>query len=306
MSMVIRYLENSTGNILVAVLLVLAVVIGLLADFTYDVYVTTHSIAYTRQLQILTPIARSGLVLSARLLSETGDIYSLSPTGEISTPIQKVTEHFDGNLIMTAYDENGRFNINSLVYQNGQYNPATYEAFKRLLSHLGLETKIADCIIDWMDRDKEERISGAEVDAKNTYLDAVEEIYQISCLKSSDIELMKNYITVYGYDRRDSSVVNINSASIPVIMTIDERITKELAQRIVDYRSLEPFKNTTDILKVSGFEGALGQSMLGKIAVKVKNLRIISSAEKNGVKRIIEAVVELVGKGQMVKYWREM
>lgn len=299
------YLKDSKGSVLIVVLMMVAMIIGLLVEFTYDVYVSAHSITYINESQRLTPIARSGIVLSARLLSEAGDIHSLSPLGYITMPVEKVTEQFNGSLVMTALDENGRFNLNSLVYQNGQYNPVNYEGFKRLLTQLKLEQKIADCIVDWIDRDRDERFERSEEVSKNSYLDTVDELYQINCLAKSDIEVLKDYVTVYGYDRIDSSVVNINSASMPVIMTIDERITRDLAERIVNYRNLEPFKNTTDILKISGFEGTLGQSMIGKVGVKVKHLRIISSAEQYGIKRIIEAVMELRDKTQVVRYWRE-
>ncbi|MFQ3574224.1 MAG: type II secretion system protein GspK [Thermodesulfovibrionales bacterium] len=301
-----RFLRDSRGSVLIAVLMMVAIVVTLLTEFTYGVYVSSHSITYINESQRLTPIARSGLVLSTRLLTEVGDLYNLSPAGYITMPVEKVTDQFDGSLVVTAYDENGRFNLNSLVYQNGQYNPANYEGFKRLLVYLGLQQRIADCIVDYLDRDREERYDNAEEGSKNQYLDTIDEIYQIACLKGSDIDTMINYVTVYGYDRRDSSVININSAPIPVIMTIDERITRDLAERIVNYRNLEPFKNSTDILKVSGFEGALGQSMLGKIAVKVRNMRIVSSAEQNGIRRIIETVVELRGRSHAVRYWREI
>jgi type II secretory pathway component PulK len=88
-------------------------------------------------------------------------------------------------------------------------------------------------------------------------------------------------------------------------MAFDDAITTELAERIVSYRSVEPFQNTSDIVKVAGFEGSLGQSLIGRITVKASNFRIISEASIHGIKRIIESVVGRTSAGFTVTYWQE-
>jgi hypothetical protein len=89
-------------------------------------------------------------------------------------------------------------------------------------------------------------------------------------------------------------------------MMLDDMMTDELAGRIESYRSLEPFQKTSDIVKVAGFEGSLGQSLIGRIAVKASNFRITSVAEQNRMKRIIECVMEKSAGGFKVRYWQEM
>ncbi len=298
-------LRNSKGSALVAVLATLALIASLVAEFVYSIYISTNSFDYWLKAQQLSLAARSGIVLAAKAMTEAKDIYSLSPTGYIIMPIEKVTDSFQGDLIIRAYDENSRFNLNSMVFQNGQINPEAYEAFKRLLRALNIEEKTADYIVDWIDRDREERIGEGENEAKNNPLDALDEIYQIKGLSRDNIVKLWEYVTVYGYDRVDSPVVNINSAPVPVIMSLDERITLDMAERIIQYRSLEPLKNTADLTKVSGFEGTLGQSLIGRVAVRVRKIRILSEAQIDRVRRTIECVVELQGSSQIVKYWSE-
>ncbi|MCX8070023.1 MAG: general secretion pathway protein GspK, partial [Thermodesulfovibrionales bacterium] len=290
---------NNRGSALIAVLSITALIVALLTEFIYSIYISTISYDYWSKSQTLSLACRSGIALSAKAMTEARDIYYLSPSGTLVMPVEKVTESFQGQLILTAFDENSRFNINSLVYQNGEANPVSYEMFKRLLKSLDIDDKVADLIVDWIDRDKFERVRGAEELAKDGYLDTVDELYQIKGLNSDVLEKLIPYVTVYGYDRIDSSVINVNSAPVPVLMAIDERITRDLAERITQYRSLEPLKNVSDITKISGFEGVLGQSIIGKIATKVRKIRIFSSAEQDGVKRIIEAVVELQGTSQI-------
>lgn len=300
-----QFLKNCKGSVLVVVLAGLALITALLTEYVYSSYVSTVTFHHWFVSQQLSGIARSGVVLSARLLSEAVDPYAFLKDGSATLPIEKVSESFQGRLTIKAVDENGRFNLNSLVFQNGEVNPDAHRAFQRLLRVLGIDDKKADLIADWIDRDRAERVRDGEVSSKNSPFNALDELYQIRGLTKDDIEKLWNYVTVYGYDRIDSPVVNINSASVAVIMSIDERITPELAERIVQFRRLEPFKSPTELLKVSGFEGPLGQSMLGKVAVRLTKLRITSEAELNSIKRTIDCVVELRGSSQIVLYWSE-
>jgi type II secretory pathway component PulK len=112
-------------------------------------------------------------------------------------------------------------------------------------------------------------------------------------------------VTVYGIGAVYANIININTASVPVLMALDNTMTSALAERIVNYRSIEPFKTTSDIVKVAGFEGPLGQSLMGKIAVKASNFRIISGASQDQLKRIIDCVVENSGGGFTIRYWLE-
>ncbi len=299
------FAKDKKGSALVVVLATVALIVALLSEFIYSVYTSTISFDYWQKSQGLSLAARSGLVLASRAITQVGGIYNLSPNDSIFIPVPKVPDAYRGSLTLRAYDENARFNLNSLVFQNGQVNPAGYESFKRLLRTLKIDEEVADLIVDWLDRDNDPRMSGSEEGAKNAYFDALDEIYQIKGLKVQDIEALWDYVTVYGYDRIDSPLVNINSASVPVIMSIDNRISREMADRILNYRSLEPFKDPADITKVSGFEGPIGQSMIGKIAVRVRRLRVFSEAEVDRVKRTIECVVELQDNNAIVRYWSE-
>jgi general secretion pathway protein K len=52
-------------------------------------------------------------------------------------------------------DQQGRFNINNLVTNGGVADPAARAQFERLLDLLGLETRWAPLLIDWIDSDIE-------------------------------------------------------------------------------------------------------------------------------------------------------
>jgi type II secretory pathway component PulK len=219
-------------------------------------------------------------------------------------PVPGITDDFEGQLLIKITDENAKFNLNSLVLPNSTLNQTAYESFRRLLRILALDENIADRVADWIDRDTEPRIGQSEEGAKNTYMDSVDELWLIE--DSKVCEKLLPFVTVYGMGEISANIININTASVTVLMMLDDMMTDELAGRIESYRSLEPFQKTSDIVKVAGFEGSLGQSLIGRIAVKASNFRITSVAEQNRMKRIIECVMEKSAGGFKVRYWQEM
>jgi general secretion pathway protein K len=64
---------------------------------------------------------------------------------------------FDYGVVLSANveDMQGRFNINNLVDGNGVADPIARETFERLLTLLGMETRWAALITDWIDRDNQ-------------------------------------------------------------------------------------------------------------------------------------------------------
>jgi general secretion pathway protein K len=62
---------------------------------------------------------------------------------------------FDAGVVLEAAleDQQGKFNINNLVDGNGVAEPLARQEFERLLTLLGMETKWAQQLIDWIDTD---------------------------------------------------------------------------------------------------------------------------------------------------------
>ncbi len=58
-----------------------------------------------------------------------------------------------GQLQASLEDMQGRFNLNNLIKPDGTQNMLAMAQFTRLLTALGLETKWADLLLDWIDAD---------------------------------------------------------------------------------------------------------------------------------------------------------
>jgi general secretion pathway protein K len=68
-------------------------------------------------------------------------------------PVGPVEVVPDVMLTASLEDMQGRFNLNSLVKQDGTPDPVSVAAFQQLLNNLGIEPKWAGYVIDWIDPD---------------------------------------------------------------------------------------------------------------------------------------------------------
>ena len=295
--------SSEKGVAVVLVLMIMALMTAIVVEFTSATYIANAALSNWKDSQSLSLAARSGINLAVKVLSDKYEKYSYTYPGSVMIPVPNILENFEGNVLVKVEDENGKFNINSLILPNNTLDKTAYESFKRLLKNLELDEQIADKIADWIDSDNEPRLEKSEEGAKNAYMDSVDELRLI--IDSKSYEKLLPFVTVYGIGYVYANIVNINSAAVPVLMAFDDAMTRGLAERIVNYRSIEPFQQTSDIVKVAGLEGSLGQSLIGRITVKASNFRIISEASKDKIKRIIESVVGKMSAGFTVKYWQE-
>jgi len=295
-------LRNQKGIALVITLLALVLITAMVVEFSYGVYTGTNALYNWRDSQRLSIMARSGVNVSGRFLSDLLTRYSYSYPGSVDLPVENPFEDFDGVISVRLEDENSKFNVNSLVSTNGIFNETSYISFKRLLKALFLDEKIADKVADWIDRDSEARLSDSEAGAKNSALLYIDELLLINGISKKDYDKLLPYITIYG--DRNAPLININSAEAPVLMSLSDSMTEELANRIIQYRDNTPFTESSKIVNVSGLEN-IGISLTNKITVKGENFYIKAAATSGGVKRIIETVLDTSSSPAVIKYWKE-
>lgn len=298
-------LDNQKGIALVITLLALVLITAMVVEFSYGVYTGTNDLYNWRDSQRLSIMAKSGVNVSARSLINMLSRNNYSYPGFIELPVENPFEDFEGMILVRIEDETSKFNINSIVPENQIVNESDetspYNSFKRLLKVLSLDERIADRVADWIDADKESRISGSEVGAKNSALHSVDELLLIKGINRKDYDRLLPYVTVYG--DRNAPQININGAEKPVLMSLSEAITEELAQRVIDYRKNSPFEETEHLQRVSGFTSTVYNPISSMITKKGIYFSIRSTASSGSVKRIIEMVMDTT-KGK-IEYWKE-
>ncbi len=285
---------NKKGSALVITLLIVTVLISLTVEFAYEVYIGTTALSNWSNAQKASLIAKSGQTLSSKFVE---DIRQQSYTyfSEITVPVVR-DFGTDNLLLIKIEDENSKFNINSIIYPNGLTNEEAYSSLKKLLEYLNINPSLAMTIADWIDPDHEPRLRDSEYNAKNSDLWSMDELRLIEGVDKKIFETISPFITVYG-----NGNININSAKLPVLVSLHDDMTETLAKRIIDYRESSPFEATAHVQRVSGME-KIGQRLLGRITVKSSNFRVISKATVNEITRIVESVMDI---SMNVQYWRE-
>lgn len=142
-----------------------------------------------------------------------------------------------GSIRGSMHDLNGCLNLNNLV-QDGQPQRVWVERFRRLLLELQLSPDIADAAVDWIDPDRMPGERGAEDSAYTgrspAYLAANRKMAD-----ASELRLVAG-VDAHAWQRLEPYVcalptettLNLNTASIPVLMSLDSRITQTIAARI--------------------------------------------------------------------------
>ncbi len=293
-----KIIKSEKGLALVITLMLLAILTAMIIEFSYGVYTTTASLNNWRDTQRISLVSRSGVSLAIKTISDIpqSEIYRFPP--KITIPVSEILSDFQGDAIVSVEDENSRFNLNSIINENQKLNREAYNLFRRLLKNLELQEYLADYVADWIDKDNEPRHKDSEDNAKNSLIESTDEILLIKGFNQEIYYRLLPYITVYAVDKNNLQFININTAPEPVIMSLADGITKDQAEKIILAR---PFDNISKVEKAAPGLG-LGHT---KIIVKPVNFRIISAAEENRIKRIIECVVEIRGSSYIIKYWKE-
>jgi len=293
-----NYLRNQNGIALIVTLLALALITAMVVEFAYGVYTGTNNLYNWRDSQRLSLMARSGVNVSARFLSDwlNKQKYTI---GFVEMPIENPFEDFNGIITVRIEDENSKFNVNTIINRRGEKDTYGYDSFVRLLGALPLDKKIADRVLDWIDKDSIANLPDSETNAKNLPFVSVDEMLLINGITRKDYDTLMPYVTVFGDGK-----ININGAEKPVLRSLSG-ISDVLAQTVIDYRKNTPFDGTEKILKVSGFEGPVGQSLMGYITVRGGAFYVSSIAQSGGVKRIIETTFLMSESTSEIEYWKE-
>ncbi len=291
-------MKSEEGTVLIITLMILALLVTIVVEFAYGVFVGTQALYNYRDAQRLSVLAESGTSLSRSYLSGYLDGARYSMINAFPIPVQGMPGQSEDELFISINDEQARFNINSIVYPNGKTNQESMASFQRLLKALDIDEMIAHRVADWIDRDGAERVSNGEENAKNDFLYTKDELLYIRGIDEKAYHKLLPYITIYG-----DGMININTAPPPVIKCLSNEIDDTLAERVVDYRGYTPFEKWQDIQKVAGFDTVnLSANM---ITVKSKTFTIQSTAAFHGITRIIETVFTLNKKSTATHYWKE-
>lgn len=308
-------MNQQRGFVLVVVLVVVTLVTSLTMLFINDVYLEIGSNRNSLDASQGSLYAQGGITGALQLLTKTAGAQSYTTLNDIwASPI--ILDEERGQLKVTIEDETARLNLNQIILPNGSFNEPYREMYLRLLNKRKLPAELVETLADWIDDGDTPQPNGAEAAwyltlkqpyrPRNGYLTTLDELALVKGYAGAPLEQLRPFVTVYSDAPAGTPAapININTASREVLEVLDERISTALANQIIEYRRVTPFKYPAELAQVPGLE-TITASLLTKIATKGTVYRVRSEATVNGSIRTIEIVTRLAGGTPAILYWRE-
>jgi len=282
---------NDKGSALIITLLLISILVGLVVNFVYEVYIDSSAVSNWSNAQRASYIAKSGQNIAAGFIKQI-NLYPNTTIREIALPVAR--DFGPGStLIVTVEDENSKININKITDEQ------TFNSLKKLFEYLKINPDLVLIIADWRDPDSDPKLPDSEDFAKNGPLWSVDELKLISGIDGEVFDKIEPYVTVA--DPMIIWKINLNTAELPVLISLSEDMSETLAERIIAYRNDTPFENLTDVSSV------IGETVWSQISViaKLKSdvFRVMTRATVNDIPRIIESVIDTKAK---IYFWREI
>lgn len=136
----------------------------------------------------------------------------------------------NGNLAGYLEDQQARFNLNNLA-SNGKIDPAQVDAFRRLLSILGLRPVLADMLADW-------------IAANGRPLVDVSELARLSCFDEGTRARLLPFVAALPR----STPVNVNTAAPEVLAAEVKGLGLDNARALVAQRERAYFRSPSEFL----------------------------------------------------------
>lgn len=185
--------------------------------------------------------ARGLELYAARVLEKDQEQNRSDSAGDLWAMPLPPTEVPGGRIAARMRDMNGCFNLNNLL--SGDGNEAEWrERFRRLLTALRLDPTLTETVIDWADADAEPGGGGHGSGAEDGVYGAAVPAYRTAnraFAHVSELRLLQGFggaayaaLVPHVCALPRGSLLNLNTATIPVLQSLNPRITEEVARRL--------------------------------------------------------------------------
>ena len=168
-------------------------------------------------------------------------------------PLGGPGESIQGEIFGQIEDLQGRFNINNLVDNNGEVDQAALEQFQRLLISLGLDVRLAGIAADWIDADQDASFPDGAEDSvytgivppyrtPNLTISSPRELAALEGMDKATLDtLLPHIATLPG-----GTAINVNTATGPVLQSLDENLTVQDVERLLSERGEAGFADVSN------------------------------------------------------------
>lgn len=246
-------MKRERGAALIVAMLVVALAVIAASNFAFNSHIHWRKLENAASVDQARWLLRAAEQWAAAVLLEDALANSVDHLGETwgneMPPVVAESYHMSGRIL----DQNGRFNINSLVHE-GKVNDVQLAIFRRLLLNLKLPTALANDIADWLDADDETSSgTGTEseyylrqtppVHASNRSIVNLNELLRVRSMSTVRLEQLRPYVSVLP----KSGPININTATPQLIAALSDTMTLDDAYLLAAKRDHAYFRNVGDL-----------------------------------------------------------
>ena len=258
--------DDERGVALLLALLVLALLVALILEFDGEARREYRDAAAFRDNFKVQTLTRAAIQAARAVLQQdfikdkkAGEAYD-APTDLWAMPIKNYAIG-DGFLSAQIEDELGKLNLNDLAVAPGDelQKKKKIQRFKRLFELLQISPDLVDALADWVDADENQEPAGAEslyyqsqrpaYRAANAPLRGFGDLRLVKGFTPEIVDRLSRYVTLFPTE--GAALVNLNTADLLVIQSLDPAITQTMAAEIAQGR---PYKKKEDLDRIGSFQ----------------------------------------------------
>ena len=317
--------KGQRGVALVLTLLILTILVVTGLELNRAMRVEASLAGNFRDLTQASYIAQSGVEIARSLIQEDDPTYDAADERWAQFELLSYLSHqlfTDGYFTGRIVDETAKFNPNGLISRYGTVEPKKKDQLERLLFLLGHDPGVIDAILDWLDPDELKRTLGAEREyymllkppyaPKNGPLDSLGEMLLIKGVSPSVFygtdtkEGLRNYLTVYSDIDPSLSVdskININTASLPILMSLSPKVDQMMAQAVLGYRLLKPVRKPEDLRSIPGWD-EIYPAISSEITVRSNYFSVEVTGVYHDARALVHTVIKREGRQTRILFWK--
>jgi general secretion pathway protein K len=302
--------------IIIAVLGVLGIMLIMNLQLCSDTLYAEKYLSRLQKREASYYIARSIFKASVKLLENDQSMNKVDSLQDMWALGPFVYEIDEGKITLKIEDENRFFDINSIVDKDGNVEEKHVKELKKLLTILEINENFAGAIVDWIDSDTtattpggSETLKDSNLPCKNAPFDSIDELFNLNFFDETwfsggiahgEYKLgLKDVLTAHSNGK-----VNINTAGLEVLQSLDSELSYQSAQEIINRRKDKPFESMDDLLEVPGFNSDLIYRIKYLSDVVSSHFRITIEVDKEGDRTILTAIVSRESGSSQCLYWK--
>jgi len=139
---------------------------------------------------------------------------------------------------------------------------------------------------------------------KNGPLESLGEMLLIKGMDSSTFygeegrDGLRNYLTIHSEGK-----ININTASLPVLMSLSPKVDQAMAQGVLDYRSKKPFQKMEDLRSLPGWDSVYPQ-ISSELTVRSNYFSLELQGNYREARAVVQTAIKREGKRTRILYWK--